>query len=101
MIEFETRTGKISIKEDKCSECTTFACVQACSLYNGALYRINFKQHKPELAYEIDDMKRRCTECLACEQECDVKGRKAITISLPMPELEKLKMHIKSERGEE
>jgi ferredoxin len=96
MIEFKTKTGKIVINEQKCSKCATFACVQACSLYNGALYRINFKEHKPELAHNKDDMKRRCTECLACEQECEVKGLSAITISLPMPELDKFKMSINS-----
>ena len=96
MIEFETRTGKIVIDEQKCQKCTTFACVQACSLYNGALYRINFKEHKPDLAHNKDDMKRRCTECLACEQECLIKGQDAIIISLPMPELDKFKMGISS-----
>ena len=93
MIEFETRTGKILIDDEKCPKCTTFACVQACSLYNGALYRINFKKHVPELAHNKDDMKRRCSECLACEQECFLKGLKAITIKLPMPELEKYKQN--------
>jgi ferredoxin len=91
MIEFETRTGKIIIDDEKCIKCNTFACVQACSLYNGALYRINFKQHKPALAQNLEDMKRRCTECLACEQECQLKGLSAIKIILPMPELESFK----------
>lgn len=89
-MEFETRTGKIIIDDSKCPNCPTFACVKACSLYDGALYRINLLEHKPELAYNKDDLKRGCTECLACEQECFLRGLNAITIMLPMPELEKL-----------
>lgn len=93
-MEFETRTGKVIVDDSKCPNCTTFACVKACSLYNGALYRVNLKKHKPELAFNKDDLKRRCTECLACEQECFLRGLKAITILLPMPELEKFRTSI-------
>lgn len=90
-MEFETRTGKIIIDDSKCPDCTSFACVKACSLYNGALYRINLKEHKPELTYNMADLKRLCTECLACEQECSLRGLNAIIIMLPMPESEKFK----------
>ena len=95
-MEFETRTGKVIIDDGKCHECNAYACVKACSLYGSALYRIDLKEHKPELAYNEDDLKRLCTECLACEQECFLKGLNAITILLPMPDLEEFRKNIGS-----
>ena len=90
-MEFECRTGKIIIDEGKCIGCTTYACVKACSHYGRSLFRINLKERRPELAYNKDDLKRLCIECLACEQECFLRGLNAITILLPMPELEKFR----------
>lgn len=90
-MEFESRTGKVIIDDSKCPDCTTYACVKACSLYGRSLFRINLKEHKPELAYDKDDLKRLCTECLACEQECWLRGLEAIEILLPMPELEEFR----------
>ena len=87
-MDFESRTGKVIIDDGKCLNCTTYACVKACSLYGRSLYRINLTKHKPELAYNRDDLTRLCTECLPCEQECWLRGLNAIKILLPMPELE-------------
>ena len=88
-MEFESRTGKVIVDDKECPRCGTYACVKACSLYGTSLYRINLKAKKPEFVYTKEDLKRLCTECLGCEQECFLKGRKAIKIQLPMPELEK------------
>lgn len=93
-MEFESRTGKVIIDDEKCTNCATFACVKACSLYGRSLYRINLTEHKPELAHNKDALKRLCTECLACEQECWLRGLKAIKILLPMPELEEFRRKI-------
>lgn len=90
-MEFETRTGKVIIEDNKCVQCNTFACVKACSLYGSSLFRINLKERRPEPIYDKEELKRRCTECLACEQECFLRGLSAIKILLPMPELDKLK----------
>lgn len=91
-MEFESRTGRVTIDDGKCPNCNVYACVKACSLYGTSLYRINLKTKKPEFVYNKDDLKRLCTECLGCEQECFLKGLNAITILLPMPELEKFRM---------
>jgi len=93
-MEFEFGTGKVIIDESKCINCGTYACVKACNHYGRSLYRINLKEKKPELAYGKDDLKRLCIECLACEQECFLRGLKAITILLPMPELEEIRKKI-------
>ena len=90
-MEFKTRTGKVIIDDNRCLDCDTYACVKACSHYGRFLYRINLKTKKPELSYDKDNLKRLCTECLACEQECFLRGLKAIKIILPMPELEEFR----------
>jgi ferredoxin len=87
VIEFESRTGKVIIDDSKCCNCGTYACVKACSLYGAHLFRINLKEKKPEPLHPPEDLKRMCTECLACEQECFLRGLKAITIELPIPGL--------------
>lgn len=93
-MEFASRTGRVIIEDSKCPDCDTYACVKACSLYGRFLYRINLKEGKPEFAYNKEDLKRLCIECLACEQECYLRGLNAITILLPMPELEQYKKHV-------
>jgi len=90
-MEFESRTGKVTVDDRKCPECGTYACVKACSLYGTTLYRINLKAKKPEFIYCKEDLKRLCSECLGCEQECYLRGLKAIAIDLPMPELEQFR----------
>ena len=92
-MQFESRTGKVIIDDTKCPKCKSYACVKACSLYGTALYRINLTRKKPEFIYNQDDLKRLCTECLGCEQECYLRGRRAITIQLPMPDLQTFTKH--------
>ncbi|NHW44163.1 MAG: hypothetical protein HA491_00215 [Candidatus Verstraetearchaeota archaeon] len=94
MIEFETRTGKVVIDDSKCVGCKTFACVKACSLYGAHLFRINLKVNKPEPIYSAEDLKRMCTECLACEQECFLRGLNAIRIELPLYGLEEYRKRV-------
>jgi len=93
-MEFESRTGKVIIDDSKCSGCETYACVKACSLYGAHLFRINLREKKPEFLYSAEDLKRLCTECLACEQECFLRGLKAVKIELPMPELEEYRKKV-------
>ena len=82
MYEFEIPTGKILIDHDKCEACQTKACVKACSLYDGGIYRI--KEGKPILAISFEETKQgRCIECLSCEYECLFRGGKALTINMP------------------
>jgi hypothetical protein len=89
MYEFEFRTGKVSIDHGKCTNCATYACVKACSLYGSGILRV--QQGKPLLAIEVDEAKRLCMECLACEHDCLFEGQKAITIVLPILGLDALR----------
>jgi hypothetical protein len=89
MLEFEERTIKISIDDSKCLECKTKACIKACSLYSRGILRL--RGGKPTLLGSVEDAKRRGTECLGCEFECWFRGLNAITIEIPMPELDEFK----------
>ncbi len=88
MYEFEFRTGKVSIDHNKCRQCTSFACVKACSLYGRGILRVQNK--KPVLSPDPEDVKKGlCIEDLSCEYECSFRGRKALKITLPIQRLEK------------
>ena len=82
MYEFEFRTGKVSIDYEKCDGCTSFACVKACSLYGRNILRV--QGGKPMLSVSPEEARRLCIECLACEQECRLRGQGALKIALPV-----------------
>jgi len=86
MYAFEFRTGRVSIDSAKCAGCPTFACVKACSLYGSGILRV--EGGRPALSIPLEETRRRCLECLACEVGCWLQGRQAVTISLPMAGLE-------------
>lgn len=86
MYRFSTRTGEICIDHDKCTGCTTIACVDACQRYGVAI--LTAENGKPVLNVSPEEATRRDTECLACEQECRLHGHRAIVISLPIAGLE-------------
>jgi hypothetical protein len=83
---FNTRTGQICIDHAKCSGCKTIACVDACQQYGVGI--LETKDGKPVLNVPFEEGRRRDTECLACEQECELHGQQAIVISLPVTGLE-------------
>jgi len=85
MYEFEFRTGKVSIDYEKCDGCASFACVKACSLYGRNILRV--QGGKPVLAVSAEEAKRLCIECLACEEECRLRGQEALMIALPVERL--------------
>ncbi len=89
ILEFETRTGKIILDYSKCNGCNSFECVKACSLYGRGVLRI--RGGKPVLGVSLEDAKRLCNECLACEIHCLLKANGAIKIILPIPGLEEYK----------
>jgi Fe-S-cluster-containing dehydrogenase component len=96
MYEFEFRTGKVIINHNKCVNCTTYACVKACSLYGRGVLIIH--DGKPLLIDNPSEGRRLCTECLACEQDCRLKGQEAITITLPTQGLKEFKEKINKSR---
>jgi dissimilatory sulfite reductase (desulfoviridin) alpha/beta subunit len=83
MYEFEFRTGKVTIDHEKCKDCKSYACVKACSLYGRAILRI--RDGRPVLSVSPEEAKRLCIECLACELQCELKGKKGLKLNLPMP----------------
>ena len=85
MYSFKTVTGQITIDYSKCDDCEKKHCVESC-----IPKILEFKDEKPVLCIdEKDAAKGRCIECLACELTCEFHGNKAITIDLPLPEMNK------------
>lgn len=88
--------GKVSIDLSKCEECHSKACVQICSLPTMGRV-LELKNGRPSLKKDLKEIKRgACTECLGCEMECELKGRNAIQIILPTPELDEYLREIES-----
>jgi succinyl-CoA synthetase beta subunit len=79
-VRFAFRTGRILVDERKCAGCRSLACVKACSLYGGYIYRV--RDGKMALGIPPEDVPRGCTECLACEHECRFRGQGALSIEL-------------------
>lgn len=86
VLEFESRTCKITIDYGKCDKCKTFDCVKACRLYGRNVLRI--QNGRPVLAMSPEEAKDRCIECLACEIDCLLKAKGVVTIKIPISGLE-------------
>jgi len=80
---FDTFTGRIHLDHDKCSDCRTKGCIDACQPNI-----LKLENELPVLAIDPEEVKRgRCTECLACEIFCQFQEQDAIFIHLPIPGL--------------
>ena len=80
---FETLTGRIFIDHQKCLDCQTKGCIEACSA--GVL---KLDEGKSILSVPLVEAKKgKCTECLACEIYCKFHEQDAIFIHLPIPGL--------------
>jgi len=88
-LEFEVRSGgTISIDLNKCRTCESKACVKICNS-TGMGGILELKDGLPSLKPTLEEVKRgACTEDLACELDCQLYGNKAITVTLPLPELD-------------
>jgi NAD-dependent dihydropyrimidine dehydrogenase PreA subunit len=96
-MEFEVFSGgKVTIDLSKCEECDSKACIKICSL--PTMGRIlELKHGKPSLRKDPKEVKRgACTECLGCELECELRGKKAVRIILPTPELDEYLNELRS-----
>jgi len=83
---FETLTGRLLVDHEKCRLCADKPCVQACRANV-----LRFEGTLPVLAIPEQEAKKgKCTECLACELECQFHGNKGIRIVLPIPGLEQI-----------
>jgi len=82
---FDTMTGRLWIDYEKCTDCAKKPCVDSCTAKI-----LKFDDGNPILNVTPQEAKRgRCTECLACELECQFHGNGGIFIDLPIPGLEK------------
>ncbi len=84
MHEFQEQTIIVTVDEDKCRQCESKACIDACKTYARGMLVLKEGQYP---AVE-GDPKRLGTECLACEYECWFRGKGGISISAPTPGLE-------------
>lgn len=82
---FDTMTGRLWIDHQKCKTCAKKPCVDSCTAKI-----LKFDDEKPVLNVTSQEAKKgRCTECLACELECQFHGNGGIFIDLPIPNLDK------------
>lgn len=89
ILEFETMAGAI-IRFDlkKCDECKSIACIEADHLpFLGPV--LELKDERPSLRWSKDETKKgKCTDCVACELECQLRGNGGVTITYAMPKLD-------------
>ena len=91
-MEFNEKTIKIIIDDDKCEGCKTHACIDACKTFSRGI--LTLEDGKPVPNGSPEDLARKGTECFACEYECWFRGNSAITIEVPIEGLaEYKKMH--------
>lgn len=82
---FDIMTGRLWIEHEKCRTCAKKPCVESC-----VAKILKFDDEKPVLNVTPQEAKKgRCTECLACELECQFNGNGGIFIDLPLPDLDK------------
>jgi ferredoxin len=85
-MEFEERTIKVIIDQERCEGCQTHACVEACKKFDRGILQL--VDGKPGVTLSGEELKRLGTECLACEFACSQRGNGAIRIDIPIPGLE-------------
>jgi Fe-S-cluster-containing dehydrogenase component len=81
--------GSVTIDLDRCTSCTTKACVSACNVPNlGSALKLG-ADGLPALAIAPERAAQGgCIECLACDLACQSDGLGALTFSLPTPEVD-------------
>lgn len=86
-MEFEERTIKVIIDTTKCSDCASKACIEACKFYSRGILQLD--DGKPSASHlSPEEVKRRGTECLACEYACWQRGNNVIRIDIPVKGLD-------------
>lgn len=76
--------GIIIINLDRCKDCPSKVCVRSCPVN-----LIKIEEGIPAFSKPLDEVKRLCMDCLACELECGFQGAGALKIVYEMPQLEK------------
>lgn len=86
-MDFEETTIKVTIDTSKCPDCTTKACVEACKVYDRGILQLN--DGIPSVSHiSPEEIKRKGTECMACEYACWQRGKDAIRINVPIKGLD-------------
>lgn len=85
LLEFKVRSGgTITIDIQRCIECETKACVKVCTIQGGPLV-LHVEQQVPSLRWSLAEIERGgCVECLGCELDCEMYGKRALHINLPL-----------------
>lgn len=79
---FATLTGRVRIEHGRCEGCAGKPCLAACPVSILAL-----REGKPVLGIgEEEAAKGKCIECLACELECQSRGKGGLVVELPLPQ---------------
>lgn len=88
-LEFTVRSGgTVSIALERCVDCETKACVKVCQAQGGPLV-LDEERGLPALRWSLEEITRGgCVECLGCELDCELYGRQAVKIILPLAGLE-------------
>ncbi|MBO05625.1 MAG: hypothetical protein CMI58_01040 [Parcubacteria group bacterium] len=83
MLEFNILSGgNVSIDLTKCKSCSTKACIRNCKSSKTRPVLV-LKDGVPDLDFGFDELEKgACTECLACELDCQLYGNKAVIIEL-------------------
>lgn len=82
-MEFEERTIKVIIDTTKCPDCASKACIKGCKVCSRGILQL--VDGIPSVSHlDPEEVKRRGTECLACEYECWQHGNNAIRIEIPI-----------------
>ncbi len=84
-LEFKVFSGgTITIDLERCGGCVSKACIQVCQVQGGPL-QLDLQYGIPGLGFSpVEIEKGKCNECLGCELECDLSGRQALHINLPV-----------------
>lgn len=82
---FDTITsGKVSFDYELCKECKTKICIKECQRQI-----LKLENDVPVLNITKEEAKKgKCTECLACEVECEMHGNNGGKIELPIEGLD-------------
>lgn len=88
-LEFPVRSGgTVSIALERCADCKTKVCVAVCQVQGGPLV-LDEERGLPALRWPLEEIARGgCVECLGCELDCELYGRQAVKITLPLAGLE-------------
>ena len=86
---FKTVTGgEVIFDHYRCVNCKSKICVESC-----IPKILKLEDGKPVLNISREDAEKgKCTECLACELECEFRGNHGATIILPIPGLDEYLM---------